>query len=74
MLATADLPIWVTELDIEIEDRTQRADAYDDVVTLYYSYPGKLIIFYFVGDIALSSNHPLKHPYHSSMAPSKTDP
>ena len=31
--------MWVTELDIEIEDREQRANAYDDVMTILYAHP-----------------------------------
>ena len=37
--ASADKPIWITELSIEIEDRDARADAYDDLTTLYFSDP-----------------------------------
>ena len=39
MAASAGKPLWITELDIEIEDRDARADAYDDVTTLYFSDP-----------------------------------
>ena len=38
-LSVLDLPIWITELDVEAVDRDVRADGYDDAVTLYFSYP-----------------------------------
>lgn len=39
-MASASFPLWVTELSIDgFQDREMRADAYDDVVTLFYSHP-----------------------------------
>ena len=40
VVGSAGLPVWITELDIRgIEDPTEKADAYDDVITLYFSDP-----------------------------------
>ena len=38
-MATSGKRIWVTELDVELEDVNVRADRYDDAVTLYFSHP-----------------------------------
>ena len=36
----AGLPLWITELDInEVTDAESLADSYDDVITLYFSWP-----------------------------------
>lgn len=35
----AGLPIWITELDVEIESRLQRAQGYENVLRLYFSWP-----------------------------------
>ena len=37
VLEEVDLPVWITELDIALDNNTQRAQAYDDILTLYYS-------------------------------------
>ena len=37
--SAAGKPMWITELDVQIDDREDRADGYDDVVTLMYSDP-----------------------------------
>ena len=37
MLAEGGYPVWITELDLDIADVTQRAESLDDVMTLYFS-------------------------------------
>ena len=40
VLGAGGLPIWITQLDIKgIKDPKEKADAYDDVLTLYFSDP-----------------------------------
>ena len=39
MLAEVGLPLWVTELDVSIPDITERAQAYEDILRLYFSHP-----------------------------------
>ena len=37
--ASSGKPLWITELDVELEDVDARADGYDDIVTLYFAHP-----------------------------------
>ncbi len=39
IVAEAGLPIWVTELDVTLDDREERADAYENALRLYLSRP-----------------------------------
>ena len=40
----AGLPIWITELDVEIESRLQRAQGYENVLRLYFRFGTDLYI------------------------------
>ena len=37
-VASLGLPIWITELDITLVNFTERADAYEDILRLYFSH------------------------------------
>ena len=40
VLSSAERPLWITELDIsQLDNPSQLADSYEDVLTLYYSRP-----------------------------------
>lgn len=34
-----DLPLWITELDLYVENETTRADWYETAWRMFYSYP-----------------------------------
>ena len=38
-MATAGLPLWITEMDVENPNRESRANGYEDAMRLYFSTP-----------------------------------
>ena len=38
-MAEVGLPIWITELDVQISDINERAHGYEDVMRLYFGHP-----------------------------------
>ena len=38
-MGTLGIPIWITEMDIQVQDVARRAVAYNDMLQLIYSHP-----------------------------------
>ncbi|ESO87533.1 hypothetical protein LOTGIDRAFT_127603 [Lottia gigantea] len=57
-LALIGLPLWITELDLEVKNEKARADWYEDALRMYFSHPAVHgVIFWGFWD------HNMKSPY-----------
>ncbi|BFY97335.1 hypothetical protein BsWGS_00375 [Bradybaena similaris] len=67
-LAKADVPLWVTELDLSAPDENKRADWYEKVLRLYFSHPAVHgVIFWGFWDHETDPLKALVHGYEYTL-------